>query len=303
MRTMASREKGNEQDGSSGAAGAADGADKQRTVWERLSLGPVLAVLAVVGFAGFILFSVDVEPISRLSETVREEMASKLLQLAVLSVAGAVLAILTFEYQRRQKKADDVIREDRERQERTEREARQKRETQAREERQRAREAAELLKEMLGRAMTAYNMTKGARRMIRARSGSGRLGLDDYDRYMAEINSAQLEFERVKRDAKLVKGRLPGADHMATTARAMEKYLNGLLSEYQKRRHLVDATGFELAAFSRLSDFIAKRNQNSGFFAAFADPFSAARKEVRQELLRLDDLNAAGPEALDADDD
>jgi hypothetical protein len=220
-----------------------------KSIWERLSLAWILFLLISIGLGGFILLSSDARILSGISATARADLASKLLELAIISVGGVVLTLLTFEYQQRRQKSDAT---------------------------------GELLRDAFGRLLSAYNRTKGIRRMLRARfNKSQTIGRADYDLYLERLSDAQLEFERVKRDTE------PMVDLAAwatihSVAETIEQYLNEIVSEYEKNRHLIGTEGYQLPLLPKLHGFI--HEDKSAFRKEFADQVRQARKNLSADL-------------------
>lgn len=197
------------------------------------------------------------------------EFAKALLQVGVVSVAGAVLSILVFGHQR------NLDRDQRERESR----------------REAAERTEELLKGTLARITAAYNRAKRARRKMRAlgRQRSGETTLIShaaYDALMAEINDAQLDIETIKSDVTTTRLAYNAPDPLISCLHDMEAYLGELIEEYEQSRSLIGVSNdtTDLNKLPRLMDFLGP-SKDSDFSRRFSDQHSAARASLRQSLL------------------
>lgn len=219
------------------------------------------------------------------------ELFKAVLQLGVISVAGAALAMLSFNYQ--------FARE----QEETERENNQARKDKKSEERRQKRlrdfelisrrleYREDLLRTILGRATSSYSAVKKVRRLLRARA----LVEDEndktilpmvYDEQMMVVNDAQLEFENLKRDVENSELAFSQADEIVKNLVAIDRYLGKLISEYERRRPRItnDISTQRLSQFLRLQDFLAK-SKHSLFMRRVVHPFHEVQKLIRADLL------------------
>ena len=197
------------------------------------------------------------------------EIAKALLQLGVVSVIGAVVSLLAFEYQREQQNADKN-----------------------RDEARKSLEYREdLLKTILSRATVCYSQMKKARRMFRAR-GLQRLGdfalvePEEYDKCLESINDAQLEIENIARDVKSSERAFTHSELIVKNLRAMEQYLSNLVGEYEKQRGtlLLREGKVMLDDLDRMSEFLLTANQ-SQFKPQFIVSFHEVQQAIRSDLL------------------
>jgi hypothetical protein len=175
----------------------------------RLRIGLAVLSVASIGGVALIAASGSVEP-----DTLWFEIAKTILQVGVVLALGALLSLLTSDYQREQ---------------------------------QRAESRQEVLRDILGRATTSYNDVKRARRLLRAhamtKDGTAILA-GAYDNQIAAINDAQLQFETM---ADEIQGAFPDlAVSLATEFDTVEKSLNALLSEYEDNRPNFEGEPLEL---------------------------------------------------------
>jgi hypothetical protein len=91
----------------------------------------------------------------------------------------------------------------------------------------------------------------GGRRSFARRPGSGAsITLDDYDRYLRELNKHQLAFERLKKIVPLLEEKIPHEPLPAGTSDSpeqlfhrIEDFLNDMVDEYQRFRYVVAKAG------------------------------------------------------------
>ena len=165
----------------------------------RLRVGLALLSVASIGGVALVAALGSVEP-----NTLSFEIAKTILQVGVVLAAGALLSLLTSDYQKDQEKA----------------ESRQ-----------------ELLRNILGRAGVAYNDVKRARRLLRAHAmtedGTAIIA-SAYDVQIAAINDAQLQFETL---ADEIQGAFPElAGTVAREFDLIEESRNALVREYEDNR-------------------------------------------------------------------
>lgn len=246
-------------------------------------------------------------------KTLAFEVAKSLLQVGVVAIAGAVISLLTFEYQRSRNEGDraaDQLRQAGERQRELDR---VKDETQRQQERQeflrerdRALQEADktkdairkavdyresLLLSTLAAAMRAYSSTKKARRLLRARARvrreTGAIVLaDPYDTYMDWLNDAQLALENLARDVETSAPAFSDPTTVKEQIRKMEHYLSGLVKEYEGRRANFqgEAPTLALSELPALAQFLAP-SAESNFKVSVVDPYHEVQKALRQDLL------------------
>jgi hypothetical protein len=127
--------------------------------------------------------------------------------------------------------------------------------------------------------LQAYHGVKQVRRLLAAETGSAAtpsISLEAYSRLIPELSGHQLTFESLKRRAPLIQSLVPGADTipykadrttgatgMATLEKhyeVIEKYLNHMVDDYEKRRGALSSEHRhllrDLQDDARLSKFI-----------------------------------------------
>lgn len=234
----------------------------------KIAVGLVLLSLTSLGVVVLIATFGSVEP-----DTLWFEIAKTLLQVGVVLVLGALLSLMTTEYQRRQQQADS---------------------------------RRELLSDLLGRAARAYNDVKRARRLLRGQAttqdGTEILAAP-YDQQTAAINDAQLEFETL---ADEVRGAgIPElAESLATKFDIIEKSLGALVTEYEtaRREFAGDPLSLQIARLPVLESFLqhpakdeaAPRVVPEPGFAPVHNAFTAAQRMAWRQLLRASPPDRTG---------
>jgi hypothetical protein len=211
-------------------------------------------------------------------ESVKWELTKLAMQVSLVGVAGALFTFVADRYrraeERRLKASDDKKAENR------------------------YREA--FLKETLKRFTTSYNKTKGARRIVRAQGLTGSpqraaVRVAAYDKFMGELNDAQLELEAVKRDLKTSKAVFASDEALEAHAEAMEKYLGEIISEYEKKRPGAGANPAAELSLSEVGQFaVFVDPEDKAEFKEYAKPHGKARDAINEELLAL----ASGKKSL-----
>jgi hypothetical protein len=217
-----------------------------------------IGVVAVIASLG------SVEP-----DTLWFEIAKTLLQVGVVLAIGALLSLLTSDYQREQ---------------------------------QRAESRQELLRDLLARATTAYNDVKRARRLLRGKAliqdGTAVLA-SAYDEQIAAVNDAQLQFETM---ADEVQGAFPGlAGSLAIEFDAVEESLNALVREYEDNRPNFDGEPLSISMnmLPALRSFLEHPSKQAGRrdtpaapgFAPVHDAFHRAQRMVWDQFLHAPPVN------------
>jgi len=97
--------------------------------------------------------------------------------------------------------------------------------------------------------------------------------LEEYDRYMRELNHHQLVFERLKKAAPLLDARLPHLEDQRTDGTypdslegvfgEVEEFLNDVVDEYQRSRHVVAQSG-ELSLVDLTASSAGRKRRPSG---------------------------------------
>ncbi len=204
----------------------------------RLFVG--LAISFVVSVALF-AYAVYKEPASN---TLLYEGAKVLPQVGLVSVAGAILSYLVFEYQRSQQRSDS---------QRT------------------------FLADILSTATTAYSDLKRSRRMFRGLGlryldGEKMIIVNEYDALINEINSAQLQFEGLVQDVATTTEAFTDPGACIEALRGIEAALHSVISEYETSRPIIeDPQFYPLEHLPCLSGFLARQSEDetafrSGFF-------------------------------------
>ena len=206
-----------------------------------------------------------------LPSTLEMEIAKALLQLGVVSVAGVVLSILVFEYQRARNNAD--------KQHEVERRALEYRE--------------DLLKATLSKAMSCYSQAKKARRLFRAKGLYRYEDMsidivipDEYDKCLESLNDAQLELENLARDVNNSQQAFSHPTKIVKSLRTMENYLSDLVGEYEKKRgtDLLREEKIDLEQLPLLCNFLVTASQ-SRFSPELIEPYHEVQEAIRQDLL------------------
>ena len=202
--------------------------------------------------------------------TIEMEAAKGLLQLGVVAVAGTVVSLLLFEYQRdrnNQDKEQNLFRMNIDYRDR-------------------------LLRTTLSNTITAYSQAKKARRMLRARAiteemSRTRVQAALYDQYFDIINDAQLVLENQARDVFTSKPAFSTPEKIASNLDLMENYLSKLMSEYEKgrRRFAGEKPALGLDQLPLLDDFIAP-TAKSAFKSQVVIPFREVQSAIRSDLIQ-----------------
>jgi hypothetical protein len=233
------------------SAGSGDTPSKWK-VARRWSYGG-LAFIAVVSLIGLII-AWSGHPSYN---TLRYEFAKTCMQVLAVTVFGGLATIATFSFQHSRTQEDNQLERDRHQLE-NERDQRSREDDQ--------------LRSIMEKTLDAYNRVKRIRRLLDAETSDGTLALVTYDKYMANLIDEQLTFERLKRFTPFISDqrlRLP-LTHGTNTSRepmtsqtltasyeGIEKYLNEVIDEYQKKRQIIpEDTSVPLAKFGKLSGFV-----------------------------------------------
>jgi hypothetical protein len=227
----------------------------------------IIVVLSLLLFVGSII-TVQLFFSKSQQGTIEFELAKALLQLGLVSVAGGVVSMLVFEYQRWRNATDKSAD-----QRRKEMEYRKSR-----------------LSSILTRAMAAYRQTKKARRILRARAISGEKGAEvilerQYDECLDMLNDAQLDFEDLARDVGTSGEDFSNAEALKDKLHSMEDYLGDLITEFEKSRRSFsgDEASLPLSKLPLLADFVLHMRK-SQFRAKIVEPFHEVEKHIRADL-------------------
>lgn len=187
------------------------------------------------------------------NENMRIEAGKAALQILVTAIAGTVFGIIVFLFQENHKRNLDAV----QRRSDARREIWMRTVEDIKDERRRE---DELLHRTLDESIAAYNQVKSIRRMLKAETLVGkqrRITSVTHARYMERLNELQLEFERLKTGAPLVKNvfdtraKKSAKQHEppknvsenldpVTTFREIESYLNLVIGEYERNRSEVE---------------------------------------------------------------
>jgi hypothetical protein len=263
-----------------------------------------LAIFALMAFVG------DVKV-----NTLQYEFAKILLQVGLVSAAGAAASMLGYEFQREGQRIDKDRDEKNRREEKTADENRRLDEKDRDEERRAAEKARDeerdsqeyrrrLLEGALERATASYFQVKRARRLLRALattdSDSGTVAIlaSQYDREIVVIIDAQLEFESLAEHVRTNPAMFSAANRLASQFDDIEDYLNSLISEYEVVRSsfIGKPPVRELATMPDLDKFLASpRNQPDKFMHGFwlaKRGFRQVQTLIRHDL--VENLSPAG---------
>lgn len=197
------------------------------------------------------------------------ELFKAVLQLGVISVAAAALALLSFNYQferQQEERKFELVRRCLEYRE-------------------------ELLRTILGRATSSYAAVKKARRLLRARalrqdSNDKTILTKVYDEQMDSLNDAQLDFENLQRDVENSRPAFSQPEEIVENLRCVDRYLGILIKEYERKRPSFtgDNSTRRVARFLLLPDFL-KKSKTSLFMRYVVDPFHDVQRLLRADLL------------------
>jgi hypothetical protein len=249
-----------------------------------------LAVLFALSVTAIVLLRRFANPAQG---TFEFELAKSLLQIATASVVGAVVSVLTAEYQRERTKAEQS-------RERT----RQKLERQQERDRRIAENRDEFLKGILDEIGGSYILAKKTRRLLRAAAFpplasdghvvDARIKVTDYDAHLRVLNDVQLELETIVRDIETNQKAFSKASEVSDAVHAMEKYLNRVVKEYERSRGRFSETAeIRVADLERLSDFV--RSGRNEFLSEFVEGRRRIEAAIRADLLHPHFLTSLPP--------
>ena len=307
---------------------AAEGREEQRMDREppssKLAPGVARHLALLLGFlalvaAGCIAGFVEFYGRAPAANPLDFEIAKALLQMGVVSVVAAIVALLAFNYQHRAQanqrelevEGDRRYKAEQSREQAAASAAEKERDERRQELRAQADAAArradyvdELLKSTLTRITESYNAAKRARRQLRAlarfeaTSGEVMIRASVYDEWMARLNDAQLDLETVKRDVDVSRGAYPSAKEMFECVKRMEDYLRDVRKEYEEARWKVQPdAAIPLASLLELTDFLGKKKASKKFSGEFIDQYATVRRMVRANLLNVRFTEAEQPPA------
>ena len=216
------------------------------------------------------------------------EVFKAVLQLGVISVAAAAVALLSFNYQF-ERQREEADRQQGRREQEKNRETKEQETLRKIELLRRTLEYRDdLLRTILGRAVANYSAVKKTRRLVRALGiKKGRtektILLKTYDEQMEAINDAQLVFENLQRDVDNSKDAFSKAEWIVENLKKMDGYLGKLVSEYEERRPAA-SNRLLVSQLQELSDFISFSG-TSRFHTEIVKAFHEVQKAIRQDLL------------------
>ncbi len=201
--------------------------------------------------------------------TIEFEVAKALLEIGIVSVTGAVVTALVFEYQHRRREDEnerDLYR--------MQLEYRDK-----------------LLLSTLTQAMNAYSQAKRARRLLRGKAiviqdeDKEEIVLaDQYDTYLETINAAQLELENLARDVETSTKAFSHSDTLKDHLWKMESYLHKLVGEYEESRRYFSDGKLSFDKLPNLKEFLLPA-KDSSFKPQFVAPYHEVQRFIRKDLL------------------
>lgn len=203
-----------------------------------------------------------------------DEVGKALLQVGIVFIAAATIAILTHARDQRIKTSDANFTHERDR--------------------RIAQRDADLteLKQVLSRLIRSYNSVKSARRMMRALAqqmdgDTTLICVEAYDTYMAQLNTAQLDLEAIISELESS----PSAENTWAAVEKylvpMEEYLGDLITEFEHERPT-----FQARATVRLGELKHLRvllgsHKGSAFQKEFLQPYEHAVEALRSDLRQL----------------
>ena len=211
------------------------------------------------------------------NNTLRYEVAKTCMQVLAVVFFGALATIATFTFQRSRAQEDSHLEQDRLRNDNALRQRRSE---------------DDQLRSIMDDTLASYNRIKRVRRLLRAETREGdtrHITLAIYDKHMGDLIDEQLEFERLKRftpfisderlnprrpqtagevvmkDGEEASREAYGSSALTEAYREIEEYLNGVIGEYEKQRHIVAndltaslSTPNKPPEFGKLSGFIGR---------------------------------------------
>jgi hypothetical protein len=240
-------------------------------LWRDLSPYRVWVWLSGVLLLSLLLFFV-VSADDPKSGSLKFEAAKSLLQIALVSVVGAVISLVTGDYQRAKQSAEKEG----------------ERETARKEYRD------DLLKSLLSRLMNNYTAVKKARRLLRGRglTPRGEPPADHvlaavYDAQIDVLNEAQLAFEHIRRDVVTSETAFAEANYesLVKALGKLDEYLGELVTEFESCRRMFagDPASCRLGSLPKLEKFLG--DGQTPFQQTFVYAYHDAQGLLRAELL------------------
>jgi hypothetical protein len=227
--------------------------------------GPALIALAVIVAGGtVILLNRDPE-----ANTPEFELLKACLSVIVIAFGGGLATFAFGILQKERDRRQDVAQRDSDRRQDVAQRDSDRRQDEARrdveiriDERRRQDEQVSVI---LNDTLEHWLAVKRIRRELEAATytGSGAsITLDDYDRYLHELNKQQLAFERLTKIAPLLKKipHLSEPDSLEHLLRRIEDFLNDVVDEYQRSRYVVAKAGkIDLADLAKHTNALPTR--------------------------------------------
>jgi hypothetical protein len=259
--------------------------------WRKLTAEawPVIIVLAVTAIVAALVL------VATWGQAAKIEAAKTAMTVLAVSVVGSLVTVVIERYRQSQKD----LAEERVRLEQNHEDERARQEENWRRDVERLRDAKSredaLLRSLLQETLRTYNRVKRTRRLLDAHttSADGRsLHIEVYDAHLQELMDEQLAFEELKRLTWVSGSNSEGLPDLTRNYETIEKYLNKILSEYQKHRHGVEShSPLNLTAeLPRLLGFFESRYSYEGHDIGFELNVSSQMDEiirrVQETLLR-----------------
>ena len=205
---------------------------------------PALIVLAVIAASGtVILYNRDPE-----ANTPEFELLKACLSIIVIAIGGG---LATFAFGNLQKEHDRRQDDKQRKRDRRQDEAQRDMEIRIDERRRQDEQVSAILNDTLDHWLAVKRIRRELEATTRTGSG-GSITLDDYDRYLHELNKQQLAFERLKKIAPLLDEKIPHvsepspagkSDSLEQLLHDIEEFLNDVVDEYQRSRYVVAEAG------------------------------------------------------------
>jgi hypothetical protein len=233
----------------------------------------LISVLAIVAIAAVIVLVASWNP------TLKTEAGKTALSVLAVSVFGALVTIAAGRYQQRRKEAAEN---------RLHQEGLRRQEIEILQD-ARSREDA-LLRTLLQDTLRNYNRVKATRRLLKAytKTDDGRsITAAVYDKHLEQLIDEQLKFEEFKRVAYAGGSKRLGLPSLFCNYEKIEKYLNKVISEYERNRHRVESSvEVSLAQLQRLSSFFEGKRVDNGVDTGFEENVSSQIDQIVQQIQR-----------------
>ena len=253
-----------------------------------------LLVLLAISIGGLAVLALWFPPTA---DSISLELVKGFVQLGIASVAGAIITVLTDAVQH--KRADDSKRRD--------------------DDIRIAENLDDFRRSILNRITRAYADAKRSRRLLRARALTepyhlldetpADVRLDAYESEIVSLNNVQLDLESLLRELTTCQGAFSKPLTLREGISSMEKYLNGLISEYEKKRVSFSGTPSSLGlnTLEALKSFVVRRKDSGGsdsseFKKKFLDGRQQAINALLMDLVPKPEIipNAVPPKSKDS---